>query len=231
MELVLVTPFTKIIFHVDNGLGSQLSGTGLAAEYDFKKKQLIWRRASEQKIKGHERLMMKILSFFPLTSPLLIVPILYFVGKETSNVVTPIDRMGTISLFLPIILGILLFFSFEYLMLLLRDSYKIIPAPSKEQQLKYLMEVNEISWRHNDVWPQIRTPYLANIIIFSFVIVVIIPLMFWLYLQVSTFGEMILKLAVLGLLVSIIPNLIWNGIIKVLLIHKLIKNLKGEQND
>ena len=36
-------PLTKMTFHLDNGMGEQLSGTGLSATYNFIEKNiLIW---------------------------------------------------------------------------------------------------------------------------------------------------------------------------------------------
>ena len=43
-------PLAKMAFHLDNGLGEQLSGTGLSATYNFVEKKIVWRKWGKDSI-------------------------------------------------------------------------------------------------------------------------------------------------------------------------------------
>lgn len=52
--------------------------------------------------------------------------------------------------------------------------------------------------------------------------------MFWIYNQSDTTGTFLIKLFVFGGLLSLIPNIFWNMVIKAILIKKILNNLKKE---
>lgn len=221
-------PLAKMAFHLDNGLGEQLSGTGLSATYNFVEKKIVWRKWGKDSVDNQLNMTQKILSLLPLSSPLLIVPLLLFLGNYSQTVATPVERFHVYSFVLPVVLGITLFISFESLMVYIMERPKIIEAPDIAVQKQYFKGVYDFSIKYNNAVGNYKTPYLVSIVVAIFVCFIAVPLMFWIYNQPDTTGTFVAKLFMLGFLLSLIPNLIWNLLIKGILTNKIIKKLENE---
>ncbi|WP_438840160.1 hypothetical protein [Enterococcus sp. AZ050] len=229
MELAMVSiPLTKIVFHVDNGFSEQLDGTGLSAEYNFFSKSIEWRVWGKTELNRQSSIMKKVLSTLPLSSPFIVLPMIALLGGYTNKIATPIERLSGFAYVIPIILGILLFLGFEYIMLLYMERPKKCAPPKISIQIKYFESIYDFSIKHNNAVGQYKSPYLVNILVSLFTFIVVIPLMFWIYNQSDTTGTFLIKLFVFGGLLSLIPNIFWNMVIKAILIKKILNNLKKE---
>lgn len=174
----MVAPLSKLIFHVDNGASPHLKGTGLAAEYHIKSGKIVWRKLGKSQLSHQRGLIPKINNYLWLSSPLIIVPLLTYLGNYEKSFATPTERMGAMGLIVPIILGVLLFLSFETLMILLRETYPLTEIPSIDTQKAYFESIYEITIKRNEAWGNVKIPYLTNIIVFTFVCGSVTPLMF-----------------------------------------------------
>lgn len=221
-------PLAKMTFHLDNGLSDKVSATGLSATYNFIEKKIVWRKWGKDSIDNQLNLTQKVLSLLPLSSPLLIVPLLSFLGNYSKIVATPVERFHVYSFVLPAVLGITLFISFESLMVYIMERPKIIEAPDIKVQKKYFKEIYDFSIKYNNAVGNYKTPYLVNVIVSLFIVLIVIPLMFWIYNQPDTTGTFVAKLSMLGFLLSLIPNLFWNLLIKGIVIKKISKKLEDE---
>lgn len=225
--MVKYIPCLKFIFHVDNGLGTQLKGTGLAAEYDIIHKKVIWRKLSQEKSRSQKQFRNQIILFtslIPSTVFIFIISLIRILSGDIKN----IQVSGVSGYVIPILLGFIMFLSFEYLMIRIRSKYEICRPPSSNEQLLYFEGVEQIALKFNDVWSSNRIPYLANIIVSVFVLGLVLPIMFWLYFIPSSIGEFAIKLMILGLLISLIPNIGWNLILKSIVLLKIKQNIKEE---
>lgn len=222
--MVRYIPCTKLIFHVDNGLGSSLKGTRLAAEYDVLNKKVIWRKISKDKIRNQEYLSNWLILLSSLIPPTFFVFIIFFI-RMLSKDVKGADVLGGFKYIIPMILGFLMFLSFEYLMIRIRSKYEICRPPSSNEQLLYFEGVEQIALKFNDVCSSNRIPYLANIIVSVFVLGLVLPIMFWLYFIPSSMGEFGMKLIILGLIISLIPNIGWNLVLKSIVLSKIKQDI------
>ena len=224
----------KMLFAIDNGIGTQLKGSGLAADYYPISDTIIWRKLDENRILKQRSLSDKISSFIWMALPFLIVPTIALLGGYSRDYIYPWKNLGLFSFLLPIILGILIYISFEMCMSLLRNTYIQIEAPSALIQKEYFESINEITLKHNDVLSQIKTPYIVNIVVFSIIIFIVTPFVFWFYFFPGTIVEYMLKLLILGILISLIPNILWNGILKAIMTRKILNKIDkelGEKNE
>ena len=192
----------RLLFAVDNGMGTNLKGTGLAAEYYILSGDIVWRRLDKESIGNHQNIAKKISRLTWMSSPLLIVPIMAFIAGYSDNYIVLQKEFGLFSFLLPMILGICFFISFELWMVSIRNTYPLVEAPSSTVQKEYFKVIHDITLKHNDVLKQIKTPYLANILV--------------------------VKLVVLAILLSLIPNIIWNGFGKTVINNKIINELNDE---
>lgn len=104
----------------------------------------------------------------------------------------------------------------------------MIEAPNSSDQKEYFEVIHDITLKHNDVLNQIKTPYLANILVFLFIVFAVIPFVYWFYFMPSTIIEFMVKLVVLAILLSLIPNIIWNGVFKTVINNKILDKLNYE---
>ena len=227
MELSIVKKI-RLLFAVDNGMGTNLKGTGLAAEYYLLSGDIVWRRLDKESIGNHKNIAKKIGRLTWMSSPFLIVPIMAFIAGYSDNYIVPQIEFGLFSFLLPMILGIWLFISFELWMVSIRNTYPLIEAPSRTVQKEYFKVTHDITLKHNDVLKQIKTPYLANILVVLFIVFTVIPFVYWFYFMPSTIIEFIIKLVVLAILLSLVPNIIWNGVVKTVINNKIINELNDE---
>lgn len=225
-------PLTKIVFHVDNGFSEQLGGTGLSAEYNFLSKSIEWRVWEKNEINKQSNIVKKALSVLPLTSPFIILPIIELLDGYTNTFATPSERLSRFAYVIPIILGIILFLVFEYGVLLYMERAKKCEQPPEiSTQVKYFESIYDFAIKHNNAVGQYKTPYLVNIIVSVFIFIVAVPIMFWIYNQPDTTGAFLTKLFVLGILLSLIPNILWNMLIKAIFHKKILNKLKKEMED
>nr|WP_270618648.1 hypothetical protein [Streptococcus sanguinis] len=218
----------RLLFAVDNGMGTNLKGTGLAAEYYLLSGDIIWRKLDKESIRNHQNIAKKIGRLTWMSSPFLIVPIMAFIASYSDNYIVPQIEFGLFSFLLPMILGIWLFISFELWMVSIRNTYPLIEAPSRTVQKEYFEVTHDITLKHNDVLKQIKTPYLANILVVLFIVFAVIPFVYWFYFMPSTIIEFMVKLTILAILLSLIPNIIWNGFVKTVINKKIIDELNAK---
>lgn len=121
-----------------------------------------------------------------IASPLSIVPIIALLRGYTTKIVSPADRLQEYHNIIPVLLGFLLFISFGILAVYRPKNYVKCEEPEKETQLIYFKEVYEFTIRRNNAIGDYKTPYLINILCFGSVLL-LIPLMYWLYNQKDTY--------------------------------------------
>ncbi|MGT2741682.1 hypothetical protein [Streptococcus plurextorum] len=226
MELAVVVPLTKLIIHVDNGGGTNLKGTGLAAEYNIFTRSYTWRQLTKKQVEADQKRVGSILNLIPFTSPFLILGGMSLLNRSSNVEATPFERFGFWGYIIPMLLSLSLFILFEHIMILMRESIPIVKEPSLQEQIDYFTSINNIAFRYNDVLKSIRTPYLANILVCSFVIFVTLPLIHYFYISESNFAEFVLKLLIYSMILSLIPNFFWNIFVKAMVIRKTIQKLE-----
>lgn len=224
----MLVPLRRLLFHVDNGASSHLEGTGLAAEYSLKSRAIVWRRQGGAQPDCSAEATQKFANYLWMVSPLFILPVLIYFGGEWQEEVSPIERFGLLGWFLPLILGILFFLSFEALMLQIRDTYPLVEAPPVAQQKRYFTAIYNITIRRNEAWSKVKTPYLATTLSLVFVCGLVTPLFYWSYLQETDSLSFIYLLIFSGFLISLIPNALWNILYKTIIYRKVMAPLRGE---
>ena len=147
MELAMVMILRTLLFPIDNGMGKGLSGDGYSAEYDVWTGKVTWRKATKETIKKQKSLTSILmivsasLSPFAVAGLLLLVKHLNLLGNAWS---------GKIDKYTPIILGMILFLSFEALMLAIRVRDPIAQVePSLERQHEYFKKMFDFAIRKN----------------------------------------------------------------------------------
>ena len=88
MELSIVKKI-RLLFAVDNGMGTNLKGTGLAAEYYLLSGDIVWRRLDKESIGNHKNIAKKIGRLTWMSSPFLIVPIMALIAGYSDNYIVP----------------------------------------------------------------------------------------------------------------------------------------------
>ncbi|MEY8443973.1 hypothetical protein AALA52_06940 [Lactococcus ileimucosae] len=99
------------------------------AEYDFLKKELVWKQWDDSQTTKNNAWIYKILLLAPISSPLIMVPITNFMGATSQIELTARERIGDFWWLFPIIFGIVMFLSFDMYMLNIRQNTIIIEAP------------------------------------------------------------------------------------------------------
>ena len=79
----------KMLFAIDNGIGTQLKGSGLAADYYPISDTIIWRKLDENRILKQRSLSDKISSFIWMALPFLIVPTIALLGGYSRDYIYP----------------------------------------------------------------------------------------------------------------------------------------------
>lgn len=223
--MVKYIPCSKLIFHVDNGFGTHLKGTRLAAEYDIFNKKVIWRILSKGKLVNQKQLINQVSLLSSLIPSTFFIFIISFT-KILSGDGKEVAPSGILGYAIPVILGLIMFLSFEYLMIQVRSKYEICSPPSSNDQLLYFEGVDQTALRFNDVWSSNRVPYLANVIVAMLIVCLVLPIMFWLYFIPSSMGEFGIKLIILGLIISLVPNIGWNLVLKSIVLSKIKQDIK-----
>ena len=231
---MLCLPLSKILFLPDDGLGD-LSGTGLVAEYHIFSKKLIWRKLDEKQIAERK--------VGVLPSLLTVIMIVTYFNHILSNdpvKLTPIQRLGDNYIIIPIILGVLLFLIIESIRIYKRNKFIMVNNPSITDQIHYLVEINEVTLRHNkfnqwkrreidgdiSVKQRIQIPYLGTVFAYLSTIIIMLPTLFWIYFAPATTMKFMAELLILSIIIALVPYFIWDVIVKGIVTQRLIKDLK-----
>lgn len=74
----MVMILRTLLFPVDNGMGTGLSGEGYSAEYDLWTGKVRWRKAAEGSISKQQELTFRLLVLSSILSPILVAGLLLF---------------------------------------------------------------------------------------------------------------------------------------------------------
>ncbi|NGL83211.1 hypothetical protein [Streptococcus equi] len=221
----MVMLMRTLLFPVDNGMGTGLTGNGLAAEYDLWTGKVTWRQPSDDKIRTQQKIASILSIIAGSLSPLAIF--LFVIVVRRLGVFNS-DTNSMIFKYAPLMVGLLSFLSFELLMLGLRNLYPLAKKnPSLEQQRYYFKTMYDITIRENDVMPQGSKPFVGTYGAFLIAFLAI-PIAYHAYFHPRSFGDYLAALSVTSLLISLIPQFLWNLIIKQLIYIKLIRQTKGQ---
>ncbi|MCD3396444.1 hypothetical protein [Streptococcus equi] len=220
----MVMLMRTLLFPIDNGMDNNLIGDGLSVEYDLWTGKVTWRQPSDNKIRTKQKVAFVLNLIAGSLSPLAIF--LFVVIVRRLGVFSG-DTNSMIFKWAPLIVGFILFISFELLMLALRSRYTILEKePDLDRQLYYYRTMYDNTIHDNSgVFNNLSVPYVGLYITF-FLIFLIIPLCYHFYLHPSSFGDYLAALSVTSLLISLIPQFLWNLIIKQLIYIKLIRQTK-----
>ncbi|HEL1315706.1 TPA: hypothetical protein TVS27_001211, partial [Streptococcus equi subsp. zooepidemicus] len=131
----MVMLMRTLLFPVDNGMDNNLIGDGLAAEYDLWTGKVTWRQPSDDKIRTQQKVAFVLNLIAGILSPLAIF--LFVIVVRRLGVFNS-DTNSMIFKWAPLIVGVILFISFELLMLALRSRYTILEEePDLDRQLYY----------------------------------------------------------------------------------------------
>ncbi|HEK9073030.1 TPA: hypothetical protein TVO00_000133 [Streptococcus equi subsp. zooepidemicus] len=221
----MVMLMRTLLFPVDNGMGTSLTGNGLAAEYDLWTGKVTWRQPSDDKIRTQQKIASILSIIAGSLSPLAIF--LFVIVVRRLGVFNS-DTNSMIFKYAPLMVGLLSFLFFELLMLGLRNLYPLAKKnPSLEQQHYYFKTMYDITIRENDVMPQGSKPFVGTYGAFLIAFLAI-PIAYYAYFHPRSFGDYLAALSVTSLLISLIPQFLWNLIIKQLIYIKLIRKTKGQ---
>ncbi|HEK9646859.1 TPA: hypothetical protein SU430_001487, partial [Streptococcus equi subsp. equi] len=113
----MVMLMRTLLFPVDNGMGTGLTGDGYAAEYDLWTGKVTWRQATKQTIEKQQALTSNLLIIASCLSPVTVAGMILL---SRSFPIFEEDLSEKIDTYAPIILGVVLFLAFETLMLAIR---------------------------------------------------------------------------------------------------------------
>ncbi|MCB5048873.1 hypothetical protein LGX12_09990 [Streptococcus mutans] len=224
----MVMLMRTLLFPVDNGMGTGLTGNGLAAEYDVWTGKITWRQLSDDKIKTQQKIASVLSIIAGSLSPLVIFSFVIVVRRLG---VFNGDTNSIIFKYAPLMVGLLCFMSFELLMLGLRNLYPLVKEkPSLQQQHLYFKTMYDITIRKNDIMPQGSKPFVGTYGAFLIAFLAI-PIAYHAYLHPTSFGDYLAWLFATSVLVSLFPNFLWNGVLKHIIYLKLIRKTKGQANE
>ena len=224
----MVMLMRTLLFPVDNGMGTGLTGNGLAAEYDVWTGKITWRQLSDGKIKTQQKIASVLSIIAGSLSPLVIFSFVIVVRRLG---VFNGDTNSIIFKYAPLMVGLLCFMSFELLMLGLRNLYPLVKEkPSLQQQHLYFKTMYDITIRKNDIMPQGSKPFVGTYGAFLIAFLAI-PIAYHAYLHPTSFGDYLAWLFATSVLVSLFPNFLWNGVLKHIIYLKLIRKTKGQADE
>ncbi|MGT2930040.1 hypothetical protein ACVR1G_07415 [Streptococcus dentasini] len=225
----MVMLMRTLLFPVDNGIGKELNGDGFSAEYDVWTGKVTWRKATNKTIKKQKSLTSTLLMFSASLSPFVVAGILMLVRQFN---LFDTDVSGKVDKYAPIILGVILFLAFEALMLAIRMRDPLADdEPPIERQHEYFKTMFDFAIRKNISGSSTKIPYLTTYLSFS-IALLCIPFSYYVYLHPREFTEAdygpLATLLVTSIFVSLLPNFLWNVILKHLIYIKLIRQTKGK---
>ncbi|GAK30126.1 hypothetical protein WOSG25_012230 [Weissella oryzae SG25] len=216
----------NLVFPVDNGMLDGMSGTQLVAKYSLSNRKLIWKDRIETK-EAAERLVYIILGLLPLSSPLFMIPMLSLMNHTNKfNILDVFGYRNTI--LLPIVIGMILEIIFHiYLSKLFSKLGHDIEQPSLDVRIKYITEMIDVSFRKNltgDSFP----PYLVTGSAIGSLLL-IIPLVYYLLTSdINTIANIIGMLIILGVLWFTVFFMLFEGIIRTIIMVKFEKKWTKE---
>lgn len=224
----MVMLIRTLLFPVDNGLGDGLNGDGFSAEYDVWTGKVIWRKATNQTIKKQKSLTAILMIVSASLSPFVVAGLLLGIKQFhffEAGLSTKVDSYA------PIILGIILFLAFEALMLGIRMLDPVADAePPIERQHEYFKNMFDFAIRKNISGNEAKIPYLTTYLS-VLIALACIPFSYYVYLHPSEFTDSksgpLTTLLVTSIFVSLLPNFLWNILLKHLIYLKLIRQTKG----
>ncbi|HEK9808396.1 TPA: hypothetical protein SVI60_001052, partial [Streptococcus equi subsp. equi] len=110
----MVMLMRTLLFPIDNGMDNNLIGDGLSAEYDLWTGKVTWRQPSDDKIRTQQKVAFVLNLIAGSLSPLAIF--LFVIIVRRLGVFSG-DTNSMIFKWAPLIVGFILFISFELLML------------------------------------------------------------------------------------------------------------------
>ncbi|AVM72354.1 hypothetical protein CO204_10010 [Streptococcus mutans] len=224
----MVMLMRTLLFPVDNGMGTGLTGNGLAAEYDVWTGKITWRQLSDDKIKTQQKIASVLSIIAGSLSPLVIFSFVIVVRRLG---VFNGDTNSIIFKYAPLMVGLLCFMSFELLMLGLRNLYPLVKEkPSLQQQHLYFKTMYDITIRKNDIMPQGSKPFVGTYGAFLIAFLAI-PIAYHAYLHPTSFGDYLAWLFATSVLVSLFPNFLWNSVLKHIIYLKLIRKTKRQVDE
>ncbi|WP_373760200.1 hypothetical protein [Streptococcus ferus] len=225
----MVMILRTLLFPVDNGMDKDLIGDGLAAEYDVWTGKVTWRQLSDDKVKIQQKIAVALSIVAASFSPLVIFSFVIVVknfGVFNSNTNSIIFKWA------PLIVGFIFFVSFELLMLALRSRYAPLNTePDVNRQMHYFRTMYDNTIHENSgVFNNLKKPYMG-LYITCFLVLLVIPLSYHFYLHPTSFGDYLAALSVTSLLISLIPNFLWNLVLKHIIYIKLIRKTKSQADE
>lgn len=202
---------------------------GYAAEYDICTKQLTWRQPPKQVHVPYTRkqlLLIKGICFIPIATTCFMVCNHYFplLSKDTRFF---IDRYA------PALLGLLLFLTFDALMLVLRKRYPLVEVePDTQQQYDYFVAMFDLTIRKN-LWP--RYSYLGIYLSAATISLFFAPFSYYAYLYPEHFlgnrYTYVHFLLVASFCLSMVPMLWHHLLLKHLIFLKLIRKMNKQREN
>ncbi|HEL1192070.1 TPA: hypothetical protein TVL26_001107 [Streptococcus equi subsp. zooepidemicus] len=223
----MVMLMRTLLFPVDNGMGTGLTGDGYAAEYDLWTGKVTWRQASKKNIEKQKALTSNLFIVASCLSPVTVAGLLML-----SRSFPIFDKALTaqIDTYAPIILGVVLFFAFETLMLAIRGRDPLAERePDLKRQHDYFEKMFDFAIRRNLSSDNLKTPYIATYFAFG-ISLLCIPFSYYVYLNPEQFPNLdyghLSILLVTSILISLVPNFLWNVLLKHIIYIKLIRKTK-----
>ncbi|KIS19852.1 membrane protein [Streptococcus equi subsp. zooepidemicus Sz35] len=161
----MVMLMRTLLFPIDNGMDNNLIGDGLSVEYDLWTGKVTWRQPSDNKIRTQQKVAFVLNLIAGSLSPLAIF--LFVVIVRRLGVFSG-DTNSMIFKWAPLIVGVILFISFELLMLALRSRYTILEKePDLDRQLYYYRTMYDNTIHDNSgVFNNLSVPYVGLYITF-----------------------------------------------------------------
>ncbi|WP_373760202.1 hypothetical protein [Streptococcus ferus] len=224
----MVMLMRTLLFPVDNGMDNNLTGDGLAAEYDIWTGRVTWRCLDDSRIKKQKKLVVILNTITALLSPIVVTVFVILVRKFG---LFKLDIDTRIFQYSPLAIGGVSFLAFELIMLTVRSLYpKLDYVPSQKRQHEYFLSMYNNTIRENSVLPQYKTPFVGTYGAFL-VAFIATPFCYRFYLQPDSFGDYLMGLFSVSVLVTLIPHFLWDILLKQLIYIKLIRKTKGQANE
>lgn len=216
----------NLIFPVDNGMLTGMSGTQLVAEYSITERKLIWKDRTDTK-ESTEKLTFLILGLLPLSGPLFMVPITsVMLHTNELNVVSLLGYRNTI--FYPIIIGIFLEIVFHiYLSKSFTKHGKSIEQPILSVRKKYITEMIDASFRRNFTGESFP-PYVASGGAFASLLFIIPLFYYFIMSDVIAIAYAGVFFTALSLLWFVVFFMVFEGIARLIVMLKFEKQWQKE---
>lgn len=236
---MVVMPLTRIwflngaVYYRRASNGKRTDDRSVFAEYDFLKKELVWKQWDDTQTVKNNQLVYKILLLAPISSPLIMVPLTNFMGATSQMELTAQERLGNFWWLWPIVFGVIMFLSFDMYMLNIRQNTIIIEAP-EEVGIRGYFKATTIGEKGN---PRHKRPkeilfpwgeYVAAV----GMTLVFLGVMYFVLLYPWNFVTFIAQIFVTSIIIAASLWYAWMMIIaRPFVIKKIFKELNGEKNE